>query len=95
MCIFVFIPLSLSVFCIDSYDLVISVPYFVFMGSTIMAFEYCSYATTMYLYPLADVTGKLPTWTVYILDKNPITDKKLGATVYEVSIAPTNALLEL
>ena len=78
MCIFGFIPLSLSVFCIALYDLVISVPYFGFMGSTMMACASCSYATTMYLYPLADVTGKLPTWTVYILDKNSITNKKTG-----------------
>ena len=75
MCIFSFIPLSLSVFCITLYALVISVPYFDFVVSTMMAFESCSYATIMYLYPLADVTGNRPVWSVYIFDDNSITNK--------------------
>ena len=75
MCIFGFRPLSLSVLCITLYTLVRSVPYFDFMGSTMMAFESCSYYTIMYLYPLADVTGNRPVWYVYILDENSITDK--------------------
>ena len=60
MCIFGFRPLSLSVFCIALYALVRSVPYFDFVGSTMMSLESCSYSTIMYLYPLADVTGNLP-----------------------------------
>ena len=75
MYIFGFRPLSLSFFCITIYALVISVPSFDFVESTMMAFESCSYATIRYLYPLSDVTGNRPVWSLYILDENSITDK--------------------
>ena len=76
MYIFGFRPLSLSVFCVTFYALVRSFTFFNFVVSTTMKSESCSYATIMYLYPLADVTGNRPLWSVYILDKNYITDKK-------------------
>ena len=75
MCIFGFRPLYLSVFCIALYAPVSSVPCFDFVGSKMMVFESCSYATIVYLYPLADVTVNRPVWSVYILDENSITDK--------------------
>ena len=75
MCIFGFRSLTLSVFCITLYDIVIYVPSFDFLGSTMMEFAYFSYTTIMYLYLLADVTGNRPVWSVYILDENFITDK--------------------
>ena len=75
MCIFGFRPLYLSVFCITLYSIVRSFPTFYFVGSTMMAFESCSYAAIIYLHPLADVTGNRPVWSVYILDENYITEK--------------------
>ena len=75
MCIFGFRPLYLSVFCITLYALVSSVRSFDFVVSTIMEFEYCSYATIIYWYPLEYVTRKRPGWSVYILEENSITDK--------------------
>ena len=57
------------------YTLVSSVLFFDFVGSTMMEFKYCLYATIMYLYTCADVTGNLPVWSVYILDENSITNK--------------------
>ena len=75
MCIFGFKPLFLSVFCITFYALVISVMSFDFVGSTMMIFKSCSYATIMYWYPLVDITGNRPVWSVYILEENSITDK--------------------
>ena len=75
MYIFGFRPLSLSFFCITIYALVISVPSFDFVESTMMAFESCSYANIMYLYSLEDVTGNCPAWSVYSLDENSITEK--------------------
>ena len=69
MRVFAFRPLYLSFFSISLYAIVISVPYFDF------SFEYCSYATIMYLYHLADVTWNRPVWSIYILDKNSIIEK--------------------
>ena len=84
---FGFRPISLSVFCITLYTLLISVPSFDFFGSTMMAFESCSYATIMYLYPLVYVTGNCHVWSVNILDDTSITKTILSASVYEVYLA--------
>ena len=73
MCILGFRTIHLSVYCIILYALVSFVPSFDFVGSTMMAFESCSYANIMYLYSLEDVTGNCPAWCVYSLDEHSIT----------------------
>ena len=96
MCVFGFRPLSLSVFCITLYTIIRSVPYFDFVGSNIMVFESCAYATIIYLHPLTDVTGNPPVWSIYIyLTKKLSPTKILVAIVCEVYLAPTEHLLVL